>query len=226
MAKYNKLQVLTAITETGIVPVFYDPDIKTVCSVAKACYEGGIRVFEFTNRGDSAHEIFGSLVKFASSECPGMIIGAGSIVDASTAALYIQLGANFIVGPLFNPDIAKVCNRRCIPYSPGCGTASEIGYAQEAGCDLCKVFPAETTGGAAFVKNILAPMPWSMIMVTGGVEPAEENLSEWFKAGVTCVGLGSRLFPAEEVKTGQWEKIAQRCKDTLGYISKTRENIR
>ncbi len=226
MARYNKLEVLNTISETGMIPVYYHHDLETVCSVAKACYEGGIRVFEFTNRGDYAHEIFGSLIKFAERECPGLIVGAGSIVDAPTAALYIQLGADFIVGPLFNPDVAKVCNRRCIPYSPGCGTASEIGYAQEAGCDLCKVFPAETTGGAAFVKNILAPMPWSMIMVTGGVEPDSENITEWFKAGVTCVGMGSRLISGKEVEEKQWKKITQRCKDTLGYISKAKENIR
>lgn len=223
MAKYNKLQVLTAISETGMVPVFYSSDLQTAKNVVKACYDGGVKAFEFTNRGDFAHEIFGELVKYASKECPGMILGAGSIVDAGTASLYIQLGANFIVGPLFNPDIAKVCNRRCIPYSPGCGSVSEIGFAQEAGCDLCKVFPAGNVGGPSFVKNILAPMPWSMIMVTGSVDPSEENLTSWFKAGVTCVGMGSKLFPKDALASGDWEKISQLCREALGYIEAARK---
>lgn len=223
MAKYNKLQVLTAISETGMVPVFYSSDLQIAKNVVKACYDGGVKAFEFTNRGDFAHEIFGELVKYASKECPGMILGAGSIVDAGTASLYIQLGANFIVGPLFNPDIAKVCNRRCIPYSPGCGSVSEIGFAQEAGCDLCKVFPAGNVGGPSFVKNILAPMPWSMIMVTGSVDPSEENLTSWFKAGVTCVGMGSKLFPKDAVASGDWERISQLCREALGYIEAARK---
>lgn len=214
---------MTAISETGMVPVFYSSDLQIAKNVVKACYDGGVKAFEFTNRGDFAHEIFGELVKYASKECPGMILGAGSIVDAGTASLYIQLGANFIVGPLFNPDIAKVCNRRCIPYSPGCGSVSEIGFAQEAGCDLCKVFPAGNVGGPSFVKNILAPMPWSMIMVTGSVDPSEENLTSWFKAGVTCVGMGSKLFPKDAVASGDWERISQLCREALGYIEAARK---
>lgn len=223
MARFSKLQVLSAVKETGMVPVFYHNDPATAVSVAKACYAGGVRVFEFTNRGDFAHEIFGELVKVMSRECPGMIIGAGSIVDAGTASLYIQEGANFIVGPLFNPDIAKVCNRRCIPYSPGCGSVSEIGFAQEAGCDLCKVFPAGNVGGPSFIKNILAPMPWSMLMVTGGVEPSEENLTSWIKAGVTCVGMGSRLFPKEAIANGDWEQVTRLCRLSLQFIERARD---
>ena len=223
MAKYTKLQTLAAIKETGMVPVFYHSDLQTAQHVLKACYDGGVRAFEFTNRGDFAQEIFGALVKYAAKECPGLILGAGTIVDAGTAALYIQLGANFIVGPLYNPDIARVCNRRCIPYCPGCGSVSEIGFAQEAGCDLCKVFPAGNVGGPSFVKNILAPMPWSMIMVTGGVDPSRENLEAWFKAGVTCVGMGSKLFPKDAIAGGDWGRITQMCREALGYIAVARE---
>ena len=146
--------------ETGMVPVFYHADIETAKAVVKACYEGGVRAFEFTNRGDFAHEVFGELVKYANKELPGMILGIGSIVDPATAALYLQLGANFVVGPLFNPEIAPICNRRLVPYCPGCGTVSEVGKAQELGCDLCKVFPGDVLG-PAFIKGLKAPMPWS-----------------------------------------------------------------
>lgn len=222
MARFNKMQVLDAIVSTGMVPVYYNKDVEIAKQVVKACYEGGVRAFEFTNRGDFAHEVFAELIKFAAKECPDLILGVGSIVDAGTASLYLQLGANFIVGPLFNPEIAKVCNRRLVPYTPGCGSVSEIGFAQEVGCDLCKIFPAGNVGGPSFVKNIKAPMPWSMIMATGAVEPTEENLSAWFKAGVTCVGMGSKLFPKEMIAAGNWEAISTLCRDALATIKKYR----
>ncbi|OFY39702.1 MAG: bifunctional 4-hydroxy-2-oxoglutarate aldolase/2-dehydro-3-deoxy-phosphogluconate aldolase [Bacteroidetes bacterium GWF2_40_14] len=222
MARFTKIQTLTAMKNTAIVPVFYHSDIEVAKEVLSACYKGGIRTFEFTNRGDFAQDVFAQLVKFAAKECPEMILGIGSIVDAPTAALYIQLGANFIVGPLFNPDVAKVCNRRLVPYSPGCGTVTEIGFAQEAGCDLCKVFPAGNVGGPSFIKSVLAPMPWSMIMVTGGVEPTEENLTAWIKAGVTCIGMGSNLFPAEVIKAKEWSKITDLCIYCLNVVEKAR----
>lgn len=222
MARFSKMQVLCAMRSTGMVPVYYNKNVETAKQIVKACYDGGVRAFEFTNRGDFAHEVFAELIKFAEKDCPEMIMGAGSIVDAGTASLYIQLGANFIVGPLFNPDIAKVCNRRLIPYTPGCGSLSEIGFAQEMGCDLCKIFPAGCVGGPAFVKNIKAPMPWTMIMATGAVEPTEENLSAWFKAGVTCVGMGSKLFPKEIVAAGDWAAISNLCRIALQTIQKYR----
>ena len=222
MARFNKIQVLSVMKSTGMVPVFYHSDIETSKQVVKACYEGGVRAFEFTNRGDFAHEVFGELNKWVTRECPDMIMGVGSVVDPATAALYIQLGANFIVGPLFNPEVAKVCNRRLIPYTPGCGSVSEIGFAQECGCDLCKVFPAGNVGGPSFVKNVKAPMPWSMLMVTGGVEPTKENLTAWIKAGVTCVGMGSNLFPKEVVAVQDWEWITTKCEEAFGYIREAR----
>ncbi len=211
------------MASTGMVPVFYHKDIEVAKQVLKACYIGGVRAFEFTNRGDLAHEVFTELIKFAAVECPDMILGVGTVVDAGTASLYIQLGANFVVSPLFNPDIAKVCNRRLIPYTPGCGSVSEIGFAQEAGCDLCKIFPAGNVGGPSFVKNVMAPMPWSMLMVTGAVEPTEENLSAWIKAGVTCVGMGSKLFPSNVIADKNWPAIADKCREALEIIAKYRQ---
>lgn len=221
MAKFDKIAVMQKIGETGMVPVFYHKDAEIAKKVIKACYDGGVRAFEFTNRGDFAHEVFAECVKYAAKECPELALGVGSVVDAPTAALYIQLGACFIVGPLFNPEIAPVCNRRLVPYCPGCGTVSEIGKAQELGCDLCKVFPGDVYG-PAFVKGMMAPCPWSKIMVTGGVAPTEENLTAWIKAGVYCVGMGSKLFPKEEVAAGNWQDITDKCREALGYISAAR----
>ena len=222
MARFNKLQVLDTMVRTGMVPVYYSNNIETAKQVVKACYDGGVRAFEFTNRGDFAHEVFAELNKYVARECPELVLGIGSIVDAPTAALYLQLGANFIVGPLFNPEVAQVCNRRLVPYTPGCGSVSEIGFAQEKGCDLCKIFPAGNVGGPSFVSNMKAPMPWSMIMATGAVEPTEENLSAWFKAGVTCVGMGSKLFPKELIAAGDWKSISDLCRNTLAIIQKYR----
>ena len=220
MARFSKIEVLQTMKLTGMVPVFYNADLELSKQVVKACYEGGVRAFEFTNRGDFAHEIFGELSKWVAKECPEMILGVGSVVDAPTAALYIQLGANFVVGPLFNAEVAKVCNRRLIPYTPGCGSVSEIGAAQEVGCDMTKIFPAGNVGGPSFVKNILAPMPWSMIMATGAVEPTEENLSAWFKAGVTVVGMGSLLFSKEVIAQKDWAAISLKCREALDIIAK------
>ena len=222
MARFNKMQVLDAIVSTGMVPVYYNKDVEIAKQVVKAGDEGGVRAFEFTNRGDFAHEVFAELIKFATKECPELVLGVGSIVDAGTASLYLQLGANFVVGPLFNPEIAKVCNRRLVQYTQGCGSVSEIGFAQEVGCDLWKNFPAGNVGGPTFEKNIKAPMPLSMIMATGAVEPTEENLSAWFKAGVTCVGMGSKLFPKEMIAAGNWEAISTLCRDALATIKKYR----
>ena len=222
MAQFNKIQVMTAMKQTGMDHVFFNSDIDICKNVIKACYDGGVRVFEFTNRGDFAHEIFGELVKWAGKECPELILGAGTVVDAPTAALYIQLGANFIVGPNFNPEIAPVCNRRLVPYSPGCGSVSEMSDAQAAGCDVTKVFPAGNVGGPSFVKNVLGPLRWSNIMVTGAVEPTEANLTEWVKAGVMCVGMGSKLFPKDVIASANWQAITDKCKEALGYIAKAR----
>ena len=210
------------MAETGMVPVFYHADLEVAKQVVKACYAGGVRAFEFTNRGDFAHEIFGELNKWAAKECPEMILGIGSIVDAGTASLFLQLGASFVVGPLLNPDIFKVCNRRQVAYIPGCGSVSEIGYAQELGAEVVKVFPAGNVGGPSFVKNVKAPMPWTNIMVTGGVEPTEDNLTKWFDAGVTCVGMGSNLFPKDVLAAKDWGKITQMCKDALAIIEKAK----
>ncbi len=221
MARFDKITVLNKIGSTGMVPVFYHKDVEIAKKVVKACYDGGVRAFEFTNRGDFAHEVFAQVVKFAAKECPELAIGVGSVVDSATAALYIQLGACFVVGPLFNPDVAKVCNRRLVPYTPGCGTVSEVGFAQEQGCDLCKVFPGDVYG-PKFIKGMMAPMPWSKLMVTGGVEPTQENITSWIHSGVFCVGMGSKLFPKDKILDGDWEYITRKCEEALRFISDAR----
>ena len=220
MSKFNKIDTINLIRTTGIVPVFYNADVEITKKVVKACYDGGIRAFEFTNRGDGAHKVFEEVMAYVRAECPGMALGAGTILDAPTAALYIQMGADFLVSPCLVEEVIPLANRRGVPYSPGCGTVTEIVHAQELGCDLVKVFPAGTVGGPAFVKNILAPLPWAMVMATGAVEPTEENLKAWAASGVTAVGMGSKLFPKDKVASGDWAGIAALCTKCLEWFKR------
>lgn len=222
MARFTRLKVLNTILEKGVVPVFYDPDVEVAKKVVKACIDGGLPIFEFTNRGDHAAEVFSELELYCRKELPEVILGVGSVIDPYTAAMYIAAGANFVVGPLLNPEVARICNRRKIPYSPGCGSASEISEAEELGCEIIKVFPGGQVGGPAFVKAVLGPCPWVSMMPTGGVDCTEESLEAWFEAGVACVGIGSKLIRKELVRAGDFEAIRDSVKKTLDIIKKVR----
>ncbi|NND31818.1 MAG: bifunctional 4-hydroxy-2-oxoglutarate aldolase/2-dehydro-3-deoxy-phosphogluconate aldolase [Saprospiraceae bacterium] len=223
MAKYSRLEVAHAMHETGMVPLFYHPDIELGKQIIKACYEGGAKVLEFTNRGDFAHEVFGELNRYTLKNLPGMMLGVGSVPDAGTASIFIQLGANFIVSPSLREDLASVCNRRKILWSPGCGSLSEIGRAEELGCEIVKLFPGGTYG-PDFVKAIKGPQPWTSIMPTGGVAPTEESLGKWFKAGVTCVGMGSQLISGDIIKSGDFGKLKEMVQDALALIQKIKSS--
>ena len=217
MAKFSKLEVLTKAAEQGMMPLFYHADAELGKKVIAACYKGGARLLEFTNRGDFAHEVFGELNKFCREELPEMIMGVGSINDAGTASLFMQLGANFIVSASLREDIAKVCNRRKVPYMPGCGTLSEIGKAEELGCDIVKLFPGSVYG-PGFIKAIRGPQPWTQIMPTGGVAPTKENLTGWLQAGAVCVGMGSKLISKDLLKKGDFKQLSVNVADALALI--------
>jgi 2-dehydro-3-deoxyphosphogluconate aldolase/(4S)-4-hydroxy-2-oxoglutarate aldolase len=225
MARFLRLDVLNRMIDLGVVPVFYNGDLEVARQIVAACSRGGAKVVEFTNRGDFAYQVFGQLVQHFEQVDPEVILGAGSVCDAGTAALYINNGANFIVGPVTNPDVAKICNRRKIAYSPGCGSASEISYAEELGVEIVKVFPGTQVGGPAFVKAVLGPNPWTRIMPTGGVEAKRENIEAWFRAGVACVGIGSSLITKELVAAGDFDGIADKVVQLLGWIREVRAEM-
>ena len=222
MAQFSRIEVAQVMKETGMVPLFFSNDLELSKNVLKACYDGGARLMEFTARGDFAHEVFGELTKYAIKELPGMIMGVGSVTDAAAASLYMALGANFIVTPVLREDIAIACNRKKVLWSPGCGTLTEIAKAEELGCEIVKLFPGDIYG-PQFVKGIKGPQPWTSIMPTGGVSPTVENLTGWFNAGVTCVGMGSQLISSDILKTKDYAKLTQSVKDALAIIKSVRK---
>ena len=221
MAQYSRIEVVQQMKESGMVPLFYHPDIKVAKAVLKACYDGGARLMEFTNRGDFAIEIFTDLIKYAIAELPGMMLGVGSVTNAASAAQYMLAGANFVVTPVFRQDIAVVCNRRKVLWSPGCGSLTEIATAEEMGCELVKLFPGSTYG-PGFVKAIKGPQPWTSIMPTGGVSTEESNLRGWFDAGVTCVGMESKLISKEILESKDYAKLEKDVATTLALINTIR----
>lgn len=222
MARFTRLEVLTTMIDLGLVPVFYHKDVEVAKKIVAACAEGGARLIEFTNRGDFAYHTFTELSRHFAATAPQVMLGVGSIVDAPTAAMYIASGANFVVGPLLNAEVARLCNRRKIAYSPGCGSVSEIAEAEELGVEIVKVFPGSSVGGPGFVRAVLGPCPWTRIMPTGGVDASKESLTAWFKAGVACVGMGSNLITKEAVAAGDFEAITRNVAQTLAWIKEVR----
>jgi len=222
MSRHRRIDVLNAMYETGLVPVFYHPDPDVAIQVAQACAEGGCRLLELTNRGNAAYRVFEALERHCAQQLPQMMVGAGSVVDAPTAGLYINSGASFIVGPNLNPEVARLCNRRKIAYSPGCATPSEIAQAEELGCEIVKVFPGDVVGGPAFVRAVRAPCPWTSLMPTGGVDVTEESLSAWFGAGIACAGIGSKLITKQLLADRDYAGITRRVQETLAIIQRVR----
>ncbi len=219
----KRLDVALKMRETGVVPLYYHEDLNRCKEVISACYHGGMEVFEFTNRGCFAHEVFGALVKWARKEIPGLVLGVGSVVEAGTASLFMQLGANFIVSPLLNEDMARVCNRRKVLWIPGCASVSEVNRAEELGAEIVKLFPGSTLGGPSFLKAILGPCPWSSIMPSGGVDPSRENMEAWFSAGAFCLGMGSQLITKSITESGKFDQLKAKAARTIALVGEIRK---
>jgi len=225
MPATDRMAVLNAMMAQSIIPVFYDPDAAVCRNVIQACANGGAKCVEFTNRGDFAAHVFLEVARHFAAADPTVIMGVGSIVDAPTAGLYIANGAKFVVGPLLNAEVARLCNRRGIPYSPGCGSATEIGNAQELGCEIVKVFPGASVGGPDFVRSVMAPMPWTRIMPTGGVEPTEESLRKWFGAGIVACGVGSNLITRDLLQAKDYVGIEQKVRATVELAARIKREL-
>jgi 2-dehydro-3-deoxyphosphogluconate aldolase/(4S)-4-hydroxy-2-oxoglutarate aldolase len=217
--RHDRLTVLNALEAQGVAPVFYHADPEVCLNVIRACSRGGAKAIEFTNRGDFAVDLFGELARELQKTDPDIILGIGSVIDAPTAAMFLNRGARFIVSPCLVPDVAKVCNRRMTAYFPGCGSVTEIGQAHELGCEIVKLFPGASVGGADFVKAVLGPMPWTKIMPTGGVDPDEASIAKWFGSGIVAAGMGSKLITDAAVKSGDWAGIEAHVRKTVDTIA-------
>jgi 2-dehydro-3-deoxyphosphogluconate aldolase/(4S)-4-hydroxy-2-oxoglutarate aldolase len=222
MARFARLTVLNSMIDVGLVPVFHHEDVDTAKAIIGALDRGGARAVEFTNRSDHAFETFSELERYCSSDHPDVILGVGSVIDEITAGIYINLGANFVVGPSLDRRVAEVCNRRKVAYSPGCASPTEITFAHELGCEIVKVFPGGLVGGPAFVRAVHGPCPWTLIMPTGGVDITTDSLTDWFTAGVACVGIGSKLVSRDLVEAEDWVALEQRTADVISTISSLR----
>lgn len=222
MAQFNRVDVFNTMINTGLIPLFFRRDLEVAKKIVSACAQGGVRTIEFTNRGDFAPAIFSELLRYTTQEFPHVILGAGTIIDPATAALYLASGANFIVGPNLNREIALLCNRRKIPYIPGCATPTEISEAETLGAEIVKLFPASSMNGPAFIKAVLEPCPWTRIMPTGGVQATEESITTWFKAGASCVGMGSQLLRDSFISANDFDGIASLTRNVLGWIREAR----
>jgi len=222
MARFMRLDVTNTLLDTGVLPLFYNGEVETAIELVSACVRGGARTIEFTNRGEMAYPVFTELVKYFAKADPSVILGVGSIIDAPTAALFLSSGANFIVGPSFNPEISRLCNRRKVLYLPGCSTENEITTAEELGAEICKIFPGESAGGPGFISAVMAPCPWHRLLPTGGVDGTEASISEWIKAGAAVVGLGSKLISNQAVKDKDYDGIAAKTTQCVGWVQSAR----
>jgi len=224
MARFMRLDVIRAILDTGLLPLFYHGQLDAAVAVVSACARGGAGVIEFTNRGDQAYPVFSDLVRHFARSNPEVILGVGSVLDAPTAALYLAAGANFIVAPSFNPEVARLCNRRKVLYIPGCATETEISNAEEFGAEICKIFPGEAAGGPAFISAVMAPCPWHRLLPTGGVDASEASIQSWMRAGAAALGLGSKLISSQVVQSGEFDALTAKTAQCLAWIQAARQS--
>lgn len=221
MPKFLKHEVIAKILDIGLLPTFYNENVEIGKKIVEACSGGGAKVVEFTNRGTLAYQVFSELARWCDRELPEVIFGAGTIIDPATASLYINSGTNFIVGPVFNPEVAKICNRRKVIYIPGCSSPSEISRAEEMGADIIKVFPAKVLG-PYFIKAVLGPCPWSKLMPSGGVEATREGIFSWIKAGAAALNIGTKLILKDLVKSEDFEGIRKKVEECILWIKEAR----
>jgi 2-dehydro-3-deoxyphosphogluconate aldolase/(4S)-4-hydroxy-2-oxoglutarate aldolase len=225
MTRISRLEVFQAILNTGLVPLFDTDDCDVAERITVACAQGGAIAIEFRHRRPRAFEVFSELAKRVARSSAPVILGVGSVVDAPTAALYLAAGAGFVVSPILNQDITRLCNRQKVACIPGCATATEISEAEALGAEICKVFPGSEVGGPGFLKSVLAPMPWTRLMPTGGVEATQESVSAWIQAGAACLGMGSRLITDEMQQGERIETLPGKVEQLLAWIQAARAEL-
>ncbi len=219
--KFTKQQIIAAIKNAGVVPLLTHGDPEDARQVLEAAYRGGMRVFEFTNRRSNSFEVFQHLLS-VSKKYPDLMLGIGTILDSPTTKKFIDAGAHFIISPIIKLEMATVCHEHDVPWIPGCATLTEIVAAKDNGADIIKLFPASVLG-PGFVSSIMPVVPGLQLMITGGVEPNEKNLTSWFKAGAACVGMGSQLFTKEILEQKDWALLEQKVTECLSIAKRIRK---
>lgn len=218
--KFTNTQIVERMKELGLVPLFTHDDIATAQQVIEAAYRGGVRVFEFTNRKKNSFEVFVAMLEYC-KKFPDLMLGIGTVMDGATTKKFIDAGAHFIISPILKLEMAEVCRAHNILWMPGCATLTEIVTAKEHGAQVIKVFPGSVLG-PGFVSAIMPVVPDLQLMITGGVEPNEANLSSWFKAGAMSVGMGSQLFTKEILDNKNWAGLEERVRSILETVQKLR----
>lgn len=195
MPRFTRADFLTQLHRTPLVPVFYHTGAAEAKAVLRACYEGGVRVYEYTNRGPHAFGIFAELQKFVEAEFPDLLLGAGTIFRVEEADRFIAAGADFVVSPVLDAAVGAACHRHNLAWLPGAFTVNEVYQATRQGADVVKIFPASLVT-PAYVAALRGPLPEVPLLVSGGVVPEPEALAGWFEAGATAVSIGAQLLPA------------------------------
>lgn len=220
----DKKAILQSILDTGMLPLFYWDSPGVSLEITRTLYRGGIRALEYTNRGPAALENFSFLKKKMAAEAPDMYLGIGTVKSVAEARAYVQAGADFIVAPIVNPEVAKVADQAGLPWIPGCMTPTEIYLAQQHRAPLIKIFPANILGHA-FVSSIRELFPGQLFMPTGGVEIDRQNIRDWFRAGVCAVGMGSKLISKEVLKGEQYDNLYNNTLIALDLIKAVKNEI-
>ncbi|TKC00489.1 bifunctional 4-hydroxy-2-oxoglutarate aldolase/2-dehydro-3-deoxy-phosphogluconate aldolase [Pedobacter cryophilus] len=213
----KKSSLLKAITDQGMLPLFFHPDEQKSIDITQTVYDAGVRVIEYTNRGKEALANFRKLKQVALETMPELMLGIGTIKNPKEAQDFIDAGADFIVCPIVTPEVAEVCQKADLLWIPGCMTPTEISIAQKNGAGLIKIFPANILG-QEFISSIKELFAGQLFMPTGGVDLSKENIGSWFKAGVCAVGMGSKLISKEIMTDGNYALLAQNTKDVLAVI--------
>lgn len=220
---FSKEEIIEVMKGTGIVPLFTHDNAEDAQQVVEAAYRGGVRAFEFTNRRANSFEIFSHLIR-ERKKFPDLMLGIGTVMDAKTTKMFIDAGADFIISPIMKTEMAEVCHAHNKAWIPGCATLTEIVTARDHGAAVIKVFPGSVLG-PGFVSSIMPVVPDLKLMITGGVEPTQENLSAWFNAGAMCVGMGSQLFTKDILQHRNWDVLSQKVKHAMELVAGIRGKI-
>ncbi len=217
----TKESSLKAITDQGLLPLFFYENAEVSLDVIRTLYRSGIRVLEYTNRGKEALENFRFLIPAVEKEMPDLHLGIGTIKTTAEAKAFLEAGAHFLVCPVVDPEVGQLAHDAGLLWVPGCFSPTEINVAYQHKAGLIKLFPANLLG-PSYLVSVKELFPGQLFIPTGGVEIEEGNMTKWFKSGVCAVGMGSKLISREILENKNYELLAELTKKTLDMVQQTR----